>query len=96
MSAAKKTFTSLLYRKKTGAKPRQELLDLRKMQADVQSKITNSLKESPKTVPELSKEIGMDTKTVLWYLSTYYKYNLVSVVEKTDDGFYKYAFKQKE
>ncbi|MDG6904976.1 MAG: ArsR family transcriptional regulator [Nitrososphaerota archaeon] len=96
MSATKKTFTSLLYRKKTGAKPRQELLDLRKTQADIQSKIMNSLKDSPKTVPELSKAIGMDAKTVLWYLSTYYKYNLVSVVEKTDGGFYRYAVKQKE
>lgn len=96
MSTAKKTYTSMLYRQKTGAKPAQDLLDLRKMQVDLQSKIINSLKESPKTVPELSKGLGMDSKTVLWYLTTYYKYNLVSVVEKTEDGYYRYAVKQKE
>jgi predicted transcriptional regulator len=47
-------------------------------------------------VAEIARETGMDTKTVFWYLSTYYKYNIVSVVEKTEDGFYRYGMKPKE
>jgi DNA-directed RNA polymerase specialized sigma subunit len=96
MSVQKKAYTSKLYREKTGAKASQQLLDLRRSQLDVYSKITNALKTSPKTVPEIAQETGMDTKTVFWYLSTYYKYNIVSVVEKTEDGFYRYAMKPKE
>lgn len=96
MSVQKKVYTSKLYREKTGAKASQQLLDLRRSQLDVYSKITNALRTSPKTVPEIAQETGMDTKTVFWYLSTYYKYNIVSVVEKTEDGFYRYGMKAKE
>ncbi len=96
MSAQRKTYTSKLYREKTGAKASQRLLDLRRSQLEVYSKITGALKTSPKTVPEIAQETGMDTKTVFWYLSTYYKYNVVSVVEKTEDGFYKYGMRPKE
>ena len=92
----KKVFTSKLYREKTGAKAEQRLLELRKAQLEISSKITGALKESPKTVPEISKVVGMDSQTVLWYLSTYLKYNLVTPVEKTEDGYFKYGLKKKE
>ena len=96
LSVQKKRYTSKLYRERTGIKPSQELLDLRKSQLEVYSKITGALKTSPRTVPEIGQETGIDTKTVLWYLSTYLKYNLISVAGKTEDGFYKYAIKTKE
>jgi len=96
MSVQKKSYTSKLYREKTGAKASPQLLDLRRSQLEVHSKITGALKTSPKTVPEIAQETGMDTKTVFWYLTTYYKYNIVSVVGKTEDGHFRYGMKPKE
>jgi hypothetical protein len=96
MSAQNKIYTSRLYKEKTGAKASQQLLDLRRSQLDVYSKITGALRNSPKTVPEIAQETGLDTRTVFWYLSTYYKYNVVSVVGKTEDGYYRYGMKPKE
>ena len=95
MSVQKKRYTSKLFREKTGVKPTQSLLDLRKKQVEIQSKITNSIKTCPKTVPEIATEIGLDQKTVLWYLTTFYKYNLISVNGKTNEGYYRYSLKSK-
>jgi DNA-binding CsgD family transcriptional regulator len=96
MSVQRKRYTSKLYRDKTGAKPAQRLLDLRKTQLDIHSKISSALKAEPKTIPEISKEIGIDEKTVFWYLTTYFKYNQISVAGKTDEGYYRYALKQQQ
>jgi hypothetical protein len=95
MSVQKKRFTSKLFRDKTGVKPTQQLLDLRKTQLDIHSKIAKALRIAPKTVPELSKETEMDSKTVLWYLTTYFKYNQISVAGKTEEGYYQYTLKEK-
>ena len=87
----RKKFTITAYREATGAKASPKLLDLRKSQLDINSKITKALGGGPRTVPEVAKETGMSPRIVLWYLMTYYKYNLVSVAGKTDDGYYKYT-----
>jgi hypothetical protein len=59
-------------------------------------KITKSLAAGPRTVPELAKDIGFAPRTVLWYIMTYYKYGLVSIAGKTDEGYYRYALKEKK
>jgi hypothetical protein len=94
--STQKRFTSRLYREKTGAKAPQQLLDLRRSQLDVYAKISAALKAGPKTVPEIAQETGLGTKTVFWYVSTYYKYNLIYVAGKTDEGYYRYGAKAKE
>lgn len=90
----KKKFTITAYRQATGAKASQKLLDLRKSQLNISSRITNALKGGPKTVPEVAKETGMAPKTVLWYMMTYFKYGRITVTGKTDDGYYRYALKE--
>ena len=91
----KKRYTSKIFREATGAKATKEMLDLRKSQLEINSKITAALKTSPKTVPEIASETGMNSKNVLWYLMTYLKYGTIAAVEKTDEGYYKYALKPK-
>ena len=91
----RKKFTITAYREKTGAKASAELLQLRKTQLDIKGKITKSLSGGPKTVPELSKETGIPPRTVLWHLMTSYKYGLVAPVGKTDEGYFRYALKEK-
>ena len=93
---ARKKFTITAYREKTGARATQRLLDLRKSQLEVSSKVTKSLGEGPKTVPEISNATGIPSKVVFWYLMTYLKYNLISPVDKTDDGYFRYALRKKE
>lgn len=95
MSVQKKRYTSRLYRDRTGSKPTPNLLDLRKSQLDIHSRITGAIKTSPKTIPEIAKDVGMDARSVLWYLSTYLKYNEIAVVGKNEDGYYSYSLKEK-
>jgi predicted transcriptional regulator len=96
MSAStKKRYTSKIYRELTGAKPSKEMLDLRRAQLEISSKIASALKTSPKTVPEIASESGLDSRMVLWYMMTYLKYGVVVSQEKTEEGYYKYALKPK-
>lgn len=94
--AERKKFTITAYREKTGAKASQRLLDLRKSQLEINSKITKSLGEGPKTVPEITSATGIPSRTVFWYLMTYLKYNLILPAGKTEEGYYRYALKKKE
>lgn len=91
----RKKFTSQILREKTGVKASPQLLELRKYQLDMSSKLSNALKAGPKTIPELSKETGIPSKTVLWYMMTYNKYNIIYAVGKTKEGYYQYALKPK-
>lgn len=52
----------------------QELL---KEQKRAQQAICQSVRERPKTVPEIAQEIEMPAHEVLWYLSSYKKYGIV-------------------
>ena len=92
----RKTFTISVYREKTGAKASAELLQLRKTQLDIKGRITKSLSEGPKTVPELAKDTGIPPRTVLWYIMTSYKYGLVAPAGKTDGGYFRYVSKEKK
>lgn len=94
--AERKKYTIAAYREKTGAKAPQALLDLRRTQLEVSAKLTKALGGGPKTIPEVASETGMEPRTVLWYMMTYYKYGLVSVAGKTEDGYYRYALKERK
>lgn len=52
----------------------QELL---KAQKHIQQAVCKSLRERPKTVPEIAKEIEMPTHEVLWYVTSFKKYGIV-------------------
>lgn len=91
----RKKFTIMAFREKTGARAPQRLLDLRKSQLEISSKITKALGDGPLTVPEISKVAGIQSRTVLWYLMTYLKYGLITPAGKTEDGYYRYALKEK-
>lgn len=50
---------------------------LLKEQKRIQQMICKSVRERPKTVIEISAEIGMPTHEVLWYVTSFKKYGLV-------------------
>ncbi|HDI73840.1 MAG TPA: hypothetical protein ENF57_02390 [Candidatus Korarchaeota archaeon] len=85
--------TVLEYRKKTGIEPPEELVELVKEINKIKAKITNALKEGPKTIPEIAKEIGMKESLTAWYVLTFVKYGLLEPESQTDEGYYKYKVK---
>ncbi len=96
VATERKRFTITAYREKTGAKAPPALLQLRKAQLEINGKISKSLSTGPKTVPEVAKDTGYSPRTVLWYLMTSYKYGLVSPAGKTDEGYFRYALKERK
>jgi len=92
--AERKKYTITMYREKTGAKAPQALLDLRRRQLEIAQKLTKALGAGPKTVPEVAKETRIAAREVLWYIMTYYKYGLVTVSGKTEEGYYRYALRE--
>jgi predicted transcriptional regulator len=52
----------------------QELL---KEQKRIQQVVCKAMRERPKTVLEISKEVGMPTHEVLWYVTSFKKYGLL-------------------
>ncbi len=87
--------TMKAYRDWTGAKVPEALRDLRKRQAVESGKILQALKAGPRTAPELAQETGLPSPLVVWYVMTFVKAKAVRTVEKTEDGFFRYALAPK-
>lgn len=50
---------------------------LLKEQKRIEKAVCSSIRERPKTVPEIAAETGMPTHEVLWYVTSYKKYGIV-------------------
>ncbi|OYT35566.1 hypothetical protein B6U96_10355 [Archaeoglobales archaeon ex4484_92] len=72
-----------------GVKPRKEAIEMSREQRKIIKKISELLKEGPKTIPEISKESGMPPNVVTWYVMTLFKYGKI-VPDEEVDGYYKY------
>ena len=86
----KKEITCKQYVKMNNIKVNKELKDRILAQNKIKQPIYKSIKEKPKTVPEISLETKIDSHEVLWYLSTGLRYREVVAVEKTDEDYWKY------
>lgn len=86
--------TVLEYRKKTGAGPSKELTELVKEVNRIRTKITDALRDGSKTIPEISKEIGMEENLTAWYVLTFVRYGILEPESRTDEGYYKYRIKR--
>ncbi len=72
----------------------EKLAEISKEQAIIRVKIIKSISDKPKTIPEISKEIGLPVEKVTWNLMTLYRYGVVEPVEKTEDGYYRYKVRK--
>jgi len=88
MSSKKSTLK--LFKEKIKPKVSEELLKMTREQASMRSKITKALASSPKTIPEIAREIGVDISIVTWYVLTFVRYDVFEPVEQTEDGYWKY------
>lgn len=57
----------------------------RKESVRVRKALLDALAGGPKTVPELASELGIDARTVLWYVAALRKYNEVADGPKQGD-----------
>jgi len=85
--------TFLYLKKKLNYTTPKEVQERLKKQAKIISLIKKALKSGPKTVPEIASETGLDTHTVFWYIATMLRYMEVEMVEKDDEGYWKYRLK---
>ena len=58
-----------------------------KEQNRIEKQIAETLKDSPKTVPEISQATGLPTETVFWYLMALKKYGKVMEGQQKDSYF---------
>ncbi|MFC1922948.1 hypothetical protein ACFLY4_06625 [Chloroflexota bacterium] len=58
-----------------------------KIQKKIYRDINKSIKNEPKTVPEIAQEIDLPTHVVLWNLTALKKYGTVSESEKSGEYF---------
>lgn len=75
-------------------KVNETLAEISKEQAITRTKIIKALSDKPKTIPEISEEIGMPVEKVTWNVMTLYRYGVIEPVEKTDDGYYRYRVRK--
>jgi len=81
-----------IFRESRGGVPK-ELARWHAEQNKIRKKIMEGLKDSPATVPELSKKVGLTTNAVFWHLMALKKYGFI--VEVQDKGSYaEYALKE--
>ena len=72
----------------------QEVKDSLKKYNQIKKQILNSLKEKPKSIPQIAEEIDLTSEQVTYYLMTLRKYNAVDVDELDDnDEYYTYKIK---
>ncbi len=89
--AEKKEVKELTVKKlrEKGIKPKPEVIERVKEQRKIINQIKDCLKAGPKTIPEISKEVGLPSGLVTWYVMTLLKYGEISVDEEVN-GYYKY------
>ncbi len=74
---------------------RKELIELNRKQTKIRKKLLDSLKEGPKTIPEVSSATGIPTHETLWYMVGLKKYGQI-IEGNEQDGYYEYALKEEE
>ncbi len=91
----RKKLTVHILRDKLGLKPSKELLEKLKEQKRIEGLIKRSISKTPKTVPEIAEETGLEKPLVFWYLMTYYRHGMVEEKGKTDEGYFKYIWSER-
>ena len=61
----------------------------------IKNKLSASLKQGPKTVPEIARETELDTVDVMWHLMALKRYGLIVEGEKKGD-YLEYKLKEGE
>ena len=77
-------------REKYHVTPSEKLRNLMREQARIKGKITKAIATQKKTIPEIAKEIAMDTTTTTYYVLTLTHYKILQAMDKNEDGYWRY------
>lgn len=86
---AKKKSNVKILKQKRGEVP-QALKDRVKEGNKIKKAIKACLADTPKTVLEISKEIGFSTEQVYWYITSMRKYGEIAETKEHKDLYYTY------
>lgn len=73
----------------------EELKNFTGEQRKIIKKISETIKDSPKTVPEISEAASLPADEVLWYVMALKKYGKAAEVAERD-GYYEYTLKEEK
>jgi hypothetical protein len=83
-------------REKYGVKPSDEVSARAKEQAKTRNKIVKVASSGPKTIPEIARDTGLDLRLTTWYVLTLTRHKILVPVEKTEEGYWRYAVAAEE
>ena len=86
-----KATTSKQLRDKYGVKPSEDVSARVKEQRKTASRIAKAVSTNPKTIAEISKELGMELQTTAWYVFTMTRHRSLKAVQKNEEGYWLYA-----
>lgn len=86
-----KTTTVKQLREKYGVKPSEEVSARTKEQAKTSNSIVKAVLSGPKTIPEISRNVKLDLRLTTWYVLTLTRHKKLRAVEKTEEGYWRYA-----
>jgi predicted Rossmann fold nucleotide-binding protein DprA/Smf involved in DNA uptake len=62
----------------------------------MQHRVLETLRDGPKTVPQIADALGSPVHEVMYWVMDYRKYGLVEEIKKPEDGYYRYALMKKK
>jgi intein-encoded DNA endonuclease-like protein len=86
-----KTTTAKQLREKYGVKPSEAVSARMKEQTKTINKIAKAVSSNPKTISEISGELGIDLKVTAWYVFTMTRHKKLRAVRKNEDGYWSYT-----
>jgi len=86
-----KTTTAKQLREKYGVKPSGAVSARVKEQTKTINKIAKAVSSSPKTISEISGELGIELQVTTWYVLTMTRHKKLKAVQKNEDGYWTYA-----
>jgi hypothetical protein len=73
----------------------EELKNLTREQTKILRKISETIKNNYKTIPEISRTTGLPSHKTLWYIMAMKKYSMIIEGDERD-GYYQYTLKEEE
>ena len=86
-----KTTTAKQLREKYGVKPSGEVSARVKEQTKTINRIVKVVSSGPKTISEISGELGIELRVAAWYVFTMTRHKKLKAVQKNEDGYWRYA-----
>ena len=89
----KKTYTVDIFKKKIGyVAPPIEKMQVSREFARIRGAIKKALSNGPLSIPEISKNTGIEMYKLSWFMATLLRYGIVRIAGKDDEGYYKFEW----